>query len=58
MKKAKIIKLNIIFIVLFCLFPSFAKADSIYDGIRDYCYDELSIIDDDTKDNIKKQIWN
>ena len=54
MKKAKIIKLNIIFIVLFCLFPSLAKADSIYDGIKDYCYDELSIIDDETKENIKK----
>ena len=51
MKKAKIIKLNIIFIVLFCLFPSLAKADSIYDGIKDYCYDELSIIDDETKEN-------
>lgn len=53
MKKATIRKLNVIFVVLFCLFPSLAKAD-IYSGVKDYCYDELSILDENTKENIRK----
>lgn len=54
MKKAKIIRFNIIFLILFCLFPSLVRAEDIYNGINDYCYDELGIIDDITKENIKK----
>lgn len=53
MKKAMKIKLNIILMIIFCLFPSLVQADDISSKINDYCYDELSILDENTKENIK-----
>lgn len=54
MEKAKRIQLNIIMLIIFCLFPTLARADDISSKVNDYYYDELSILDESTKENIKK----
>lgn len=53
MKRAVKIKLNLIMIIIFCLFPKLAQADDLSSKINNYCYDELSILDENTKENIK-----
>ena len=53
MKRAVKIKLNLIMIIICCLFPKLAQAEDLSSKINDYCYDELSILDENTKENIK-----
>ncbi|MDO5047315.1 MAG: TPM domain-containing protein [Anaerococcus sp.] len=54
MKKLRPIKLGVLLLLLFIIHPSLVKGQSLDQKVDDFYYDQLSILDDKSKKNIRE----